>query len=105
MKFFKKSLSEKLTRLGCVSEIKFYYNCYDGSECVNPIYCPSDPREIKAFSVYDLISDEEYVWDNCVKIFGNDFAAYYCRPILMSSKDQEAYVEEWANKMIENGRV
>lgn len=105
MKFFKKELCEKLQKIGCVSESGFYYNFYDGDECANPVYCTANPREISAFSIYDFLSDEEYVEENLKKIFKNTFnSAFWSiktpKQFLVMDDNQEAFLEETVNMML-----
>jgi hypothetical protein len=102
MKFFKKELCEKLDKLGCTP----YYNFINGNFGPAP-----------HFSIYDFLSDEEYAEENCKKLFGDfeDFECPFCGATdvmidtfkyekcdLSLSKNQEAYIEEAVDRILNN---
>lgn len=115
MKFFNKELCEKLLKLGCVSETRFYWSAFHTKKLVggkddldfngNPI------PNIQAFSVYDFLSDEEYSFGNCNKVFVGDWegSEYERRSMLVTERktlvdldNQEAYIEESVNRVMNN---
>lgn len=79
MKFFSKQTCEKLEKLGCLSDpsITYYWTWKhwkenpDDSLTLDPCSSNGAYSEIKAFSIYDFLSDEPYALENCKKVFGD----------------------------------
>lgn len=120
MKFFKKELCKQLDDLGCVSETQFaYYHNWPSPIYDIAIY-PKPHEQIiicNAFSIYDFLSDEEYAYQNCFKLWGmkdiehevacdhgfeslTEQAFVFYRKQLSEAENQEAYIEEAVDRVI-----
>lgn len=110
MKFFSKQTCEKLEKLGCLSDpsITYYWTWKhwkenpDDSLTLDPCSSNGAYSEIKAFSIYDFLSDEPYALENCKKVFGDEIieGEEVCcvrrfeteRHQLLGAPDQEAFI-------------